>query len=154
MCIDIAATQDNIAGRVVANGLLAAYDSERYLFSFDDLRLLNEEVFRALVDIFILALDGVKVHRLINNGREFFESLAGGLFPEKQAAPNCTVSLHPAITHRQILTLLGAIDCEMKRVGENNYVIRPRQAAHTNTNIVKFPHHKGQFGATRPATPE
>ncbi|MCU7904469.1 MAG: hypothetical protein KZQ76_01205 [Candidatus Thiodiazotropha sp. (ex Epidulcina cf. delphinae)] len=86
---------------------------------------------------------------LENNGREC------NLFPEKQPelVTRRTVSLHPAITHRQMLILLTAIDGEIKRISKNNYVIQPRHPAHSNINIVKFPHHKNQLGATGPALP-
>ncbi|MCU7839741.1 MAG: hypothetical protein KZQ94_10245 [Candidatus Thiodiazotropha sp. (ex Troendleina suluensis)] len=152
LCIEQASRKD-AAGRVMASGLLSAYDSKRYTFPINNLDLLGEDAAIALLDVFRLKRNGAKIDRLITNGVVFLESIAVGLFPEKQDACRYTVSIHPDVTHRQLLIMLKAIDCEFRRADEGSYVIQPRQA-HSNTNIYKFPHRKGQFGATSPATPE
>ncbi|ODC01179.1 hypothetical protein A3197_01465 [Candidatus Thiodiazotropha endoloripes] len=152
LCVDMAAIED-AAGRIIAAGLLSAHDSSRYPFNVNDLELLSDKAAEAILDVFLLKRRGAEIQRLIVDGSDFLIALSCRLFPEKQVIPSHTVSLHPEITHRQLLVMLNAIDCEMTRTDGNHYVIAPR-AVHTNANVVKFPHRRGQFGATHPATPE
>ncbi|MFI0413119.1 MAG: hypothetical protein ACH255_03175 [Candidatus Thiodiazotropha sp.] len=152
LCIDMAATED-AAGRIIAAGLLSAHDSSRYPFNVNDLELLSDKAAEAVLDVFLLKRRGAEIHRLIVRGSEFLNDLSCRLFPEKQDGRRYTVSIHPDITHRELLIMLNAIDCEFKRIDEVSYVIQPRPA-HSNTNIYKFPHRKRQFGAATPTTPE
>ncbi|MEW8508898.1 MAG: hypothetical protein AB2598_19585 [Candidatus Thiodiazotropha sp.] len=152
LCVDMAAIED-AAGRIIAAGLLSAHDSTRYPFNVNELELLSDKAAEAILDVFLLKRRGAEIHRLILDGPDFLTDLSCRLFPEKQITPSHTVSLHPEITHRQLLIMLNAIDCEMTRTDGNHYVIAPR-AVHTNANVVKFPHRRGQFGAAHPATPE
>lgn len=152
LCIEQASRKDAV-GRIMASCLLSVYDSKRYSFPINSLDLLSEDATIAILDVLRLKRNGAKIDRLVTDGVVFLESIAAELFPEKQDDRRYTVSIHPDITHRELLIMLNAIDCEFKRVDEISYVIQPRPA-HSNTNIYKFPHRKRQFGAATPAAPE
>ncbi|MCG7868214.1 MAG: hypothetical protein JAY74_17845 [Candidatus Thiodiazotropha taylori] len=148
ICID-QALKPGVAGRAMASGLLSAYDSKRYPFSLSDMDLLNHDSAMALLDVLMLKRSGARIEQLIIGWDEFYSQLHARLFPEKQTNHERTVSLHPDITHRQLLIMLNAINCEMARADDSHYVITPRPA-HTNANVVKFPHHRGQLGVNPP----
>lgn len=152
LCIEQAGRKDAV-GQIMARCLLSVYDSKRYSFPINSLDLLSEDATIAILDILRLKRNGAKIHNLIKDGPAFFDLIVERLFPEKQDLPKYTVSLHPNITHRQLLILLNSIDCEMKRTDDDSYVVQPRPS-HSNTNIHKFPHRKRQFGAATPVAPE
>jgi hypothetical protein len=152
VCIDQALI-DNTAGRAMACGLLSAFNSKQYHFSFNDMELLDHESASALLDVLMLKRSGAKIEQLIVGWNDFYSQLRNQMFLKKQGYSHPTVSVHPCVTNRQLHIMMEAAGCELRRNGIGGYMIQPRPV-HSNTNIYKFPQRKRQFGATTPATPE
>ncbi len=75
-CLKVAVSQDTSGARVVAQGLLSAYNGQRFRFDVSDLALLDAVLCENLLDVFRLRHLGREPHMLILNGWAVFEHLA------------------------------------------------------------------------------
>ncbi len=74
-CVSVA-MGDTGQSRIVALGILSAYNGHRFKFDISLLGALDEQLCRDLFQVWYLRHQGHEPHQFIRNGGEVFESIA------------------------------------------------------------------------------